>query len=395
MYKQHFGFKELPFSIAPDPRFLYMSEQHREALAHLVYGMNADGGFVLLTGEVGTGKTTVCRCMLEQIPESADISFILNPKMTVGELLATFCDELGIVYPEGNQSVKVFVDRINAYLLDAHARGRKTILIIEEAQNLGPDVLEQIRLLTNLETNRQKLLQIIMIGQPELKEILSRPELRQLSQRITARYHICPLTKSEVGAYVGYRLSVAGSKSKLFPDSIIGKLYQMSFGIPRLINVICDRALLGAYVQGKDTVDKKTLVKAAQEVFGERDIYKRPRKALTWVLTCIVLVICGVAVASTYYNYKSTVKASGILGPKVSTSEIRKSDNLQWPVSRQVAKREIDDSLFLWRIPKIYEAAVRPRYEGQDGVLGPQNLIRLNDVSSKDEPLLMKKLKDK
>ena len=269
MYKEYFGLKELPFSIAPDPRYLYMSEQHREALAHLVYGMNTDGGFVLLTGEVGTGKTTVCRCLLDQLPENIDIAFILNPKLSVDELLASICDELRIQYPPGNNSIKVFIDHINTYLLDAHARNRKTVLIIEEAQNLSTDVLEQIRLLTNLETNQQKLLHIIMLGQPELRDKLSRPELRQLSQRITARYHLGSLSRQETSEYVSHRLSVAGGHRTLFPDSVMGKLHRLSNGIPRLVNLICDRALLGTYAQGKDRVDNATLVKAAREVTGK------------------------------------------------------------------------------------------------------------------------------
>jgi general secretion pathway protein A len=299
MYKEYFGLKELPFSIAPDPRYLYMSDQHREALAHLVYGINTEGGFVLLTGEVGTGKTTVCRCLLEQIPENCDIAFILNPKLTVEELLATICDELGIHYPEGNTSIKIFVDTINAFLLDTHARGRKTVLIIEEAQNLSTDLLEQVRLLTNLETNQRKLLQIIMLGQPELRDMLSRPQLRQLAQRITARYHLGPLSKTEVAAYVNHRLSVAGARSKIFPDSTIGKVYRLSKGIPRLINLLCDRALLGAYVHGQNQVDKTTLSKAAHEVFGKPDVWIYHGKLLRWILVSLVLLGCFAALAST------------------------------------------------------------------------------------------------
>ncbi len=235
MYNEYFGFKEAPFSIAPDPQFLYMSDRHREALAHLVYGLKTDGGFVLLTGEVGTGKTTVCRCLLGQVPEHSEIAFVLNPKLTVVELLATICDELGIAYPAGNRSNKVFIDAINAFLLDAHSQGRKTVLIIDEAQNLQVDVLEQIRLLTNLETHKQKLLQVIMLGQPELKQMLERSELRQLAQRITARYHLEPLSKNEIQAYVGHRLSVAGVEQQLFPETTTNKLYQLSGGVPRLI----------------------------------------------------------------------------------------------------------------------------------------------------------------
>ena len=251
MYQHYFGLAEAPFSIAPDPRYLYLSQRHQEALAHLLYGVGGDGGFVLLTGEVGAGKTTVCRCLLQQIPESCDVAYIFNPKLTVEELLSTICVEFGIACPSGNASVKVFVDCINAYLLDAHARGRHTVLIIDEAQNLSAEVLEQMRLLTNLETNERKLLQIILLGQPELALMLDRPELRQLSQRIVARYHLGPLTKPEVAAYVRHRLEISGARRQLFPAALMGRLYRLSGGVPRVINVLCDRALLGTYVQCK------------------------------------------------------------------------------------------------------------------------------------------------
>lgn len=266
MYQSYFGLTEAPFSIAPSPRYLYMSQRHQEALAHLLYGVSGDGGFVLLTGEVGTGKTTVCRCLLEQIPETCDVAYIFNPKLTVEELLSTICIEFGIDCPAGNTSIKVFVDRINAHLLEAHAKGRHAVLIIDEAQNLSADVLEQMRLLTNLETNERKLLQIILLGQPELAEMLARPELRQLAQRIIARYHLGTLSKAEVAAYVRHRLEVAGTQHTLFPPAIMGRLYRLSGGVPRIINVLCDRALLGAFVQGKERVDRRTLAQAAREV---------------------------------------------------------------------------------------------------------------------------------
>lgn len=303
MYKEYFGFKDLPFSIAPDPRYLYMSIHHQEALAHLLYGIKS-GGFVLLTGDVGTGKTTISRCLLGQMPQNTDVAFILNPKMTVQELLATFCDELVINYPQGNTSVKIFVDRINEYLLDAYARSRKTVLIIEEAQNLSPDVLEQIRLLTNLETNQEKLLQIIMIGQPELKEMLSKPEMKQLSQRITARYHIGPLERGEIASYINHRLMVAGVSVELFPENIMNAVYRYSKGIPRLINVICDRALLGAYVNGKKTVDKSTLTHAAREVMGDTEKIKIGQIIPKWMLAGLI-ILAGVAALTSYAHFRS------------------------------------------------------------------------------------------
>lgn len=275
MYNTYFGFKESPFSIAPDPRYLFMTDQHRDALAHLVYGLNSEGGCILLTGEVGTGKTTVCRCLLEQIPERSNIALVFNPKVTATELLATICDELGIDYPEGSNSVKTYIDRINAFLLQANAAGQKTVLIIDEAQNMDHTVLEQLRLLTNLETNQRKLLQIIILGQPELLDILAQENMRQLAQRITARFHLKPLSRFEIKAYISHRLAVAGSNIQLFDEKAQQKLYQLSKGIPRIINIICDRALLGAYVENKARVDLQTLNKAAKEVFGEQQQSKR------------------------------------------------------------------------------------------------------------------------
>ncbi len=296
MYKEYFGLKEVPFSIAPDPQFLYMSDQHREALAHLIYGMKADSGFVLLTGEVGTGKTTVCRCLLGQIPEKSEIAFILNPKLSVVELLATICDEFGIIYPDANASIKVFIDLINAYLLDAHSQDKQTVLIIDEAQNLHIDVLEQIRLLTNLETDKRKLLQVIMLGQPELNLMLEYPELRQLAQRVTARYHLEPLSRNEIEGYLNHRLAVAGVERPLFPPSTVNKLYSFTGGVPRLINLLCDRALLGAYVKGENTVSPALLTVAASEVFGKSGGVNSDNNLFRWLLVALLglLLVFGV-----------------------------------------------------------------------------------------------------
>src|SRR3954468_10522242 len=211
MYASYFGLKQEPFSIAPDPRLLFMSERHREALAHLLYGVGGGGGFVLLTGEIGTGKTTVCRCFLEQIPPATDVAYIFNPKLTALELLQSVCDEFHIAVPrKEGATAKDWLDPLNAYLLKAHADGRNSVLVIDEAQNLSADVLEQLRLLTNLETSERKLLQIVLIGQPELREVLARPELEQLAQRIVARYHLDALSLEETAQYVRHRLEVAG-----------------------------------------------------------------------------------------------------------------------------------------------------------------------------------------
>lgn len=271
MYYQYFGLNEAPFSIAVNPRYLFMSARHRDALAHLLYGVGAGGGFILLTGEVGTGKTTINRCLLEQLPHDTDIAIILNPALNAMELLASACDELGIEYDPDKHTLKTLTDSLHTYLLDNHARGRKTVLLIDEAQHLDFDVLEQIRLLTNLETNSEKLLQIILIGQPELAQMLARPELRQLNQRITARYNLEPLNLDETGAYIHHRLQVAGMSPEriIFPDSVVRGIHRHTRGIPRVINVLCDRILLGAYGRNQTRADHSMLKLAVQEVLGE------------------------------------------------------------------------------------------------------------------------------
>jgi general secretion pathway protein A len=312
MYKEYFGLKEKPFSIVPNPHYFYMSEGHREAMAHLRYGIKGEGGFVLLTGEVGAGKTTVCRVILQLLPQDLEVAFLLNPPLTVEELLATVCDEFGISYSSETTSIKAFVAKIQAYLLDAHARARRAILVVEEAQNLSTEVLEQIRLLTNLETNEHKLLQIIMIGQPELRDKLSQPELRQLSQRITARYHLGPLSKKEIPEYVNFRLLTAGLRHghQLFPARTIKKLYRLSGGLPRLINSICDRALLGAYVQGKGRVDVKTLLAAASEVLGDRNYGRRSLRIYQGMAAGFALLLCT-ALAATYLQRTEPLTGAG------------------------------------------------------------------------------------
>lgn len=290
MYTSFFGLNEKPFSITPDPRYLFMSERHGEALAHLVYGVTESGGFMQLTGEVGTGKTTLCRSLLlNRMPDNADVAVVLNPQLSAPEFLEAICEELNISVPKPGGSIKALINALYEHLLSAHAEGRRTILIVDEAQNLAPEVLEEVRLLTNLETSKQKLLQIILIGQPELRELLARNDLRQLAQRITGRYHLEPLSREESDKYIEHRLQVAGALGEVFDAGAKRAVYKLSQGVPRLINVICDRALLGAYSQGSRTVDSRLVHRATKEITGEPELDRGWR----WVLP-----VTGVAVAA-------------------------------------------------------------------------------------------------
>jgi general secretion pathway protein A len=271
MYAGYFGLQQTPFSIAPDPRYLLMSERHREALALLLYGVQGGGGFVLLTGEIGAGKTTVCRCFLEQIPENCRVAYIFNPKLTVGDLLKTICHEFQLEVRHegiGPATIKDYLDPLNEYLLRSHAAGQRNVLIIDEAQNLTPHVLEQLRLLTNLETNERKLLQIVLIGQPELRAVLAQPELEQLAQRVIARFHLGALSETETRQYVRHRMEVAGLKGPLpFSAEALARVHAITRGVPRRINLLCDRALLGAYATDSRQIGPAMVDKAASEVF--------------------------------------------------------------------------------------------------------------------------------
>jgi general secretion pathway protein A len=304
MYKQYFHFAELPFSIAPDPYFIYMSRRHQEGLAHLLYGITVGGGFVALTGEVGTGKTTLCHCLLGELPDTIDIALILNPKLNAIELLATICDELGVAYDKDRQSLKLLVDALNHYLLEAHANGRRTVLLIDEAQNLSMEVLEQIRLLTNLETTKTKLLQIILVGQPELKQMLRRQDLRQLNQRITARYHLQPLSLGETRAYIRHRLRVCGGDPELFKERAIRKIYRLSRGIPRVINILCDRALLGAYAENASHVTPAMIKTAARETLAPAE-----NKWVRWRPALLGVLALGGAAGGGYYLFPDRAAA--------------------------------------------------------------------------------------
>ena len=292
MYLSHYGLAEPPFAITPDPRFVFLGERHRDALAHLLYGIGqgGSGGFVQLTGEVGTGKTTLCRLVLEQLPENVRIALVLNPKQTPLELLESVCEELRVPQATRRRSLKTQVDALNDFLLQAYADGLRVVLIIDEAQELSRELLEQVRLLTNLETPTQKLLQIVLIGQPEMRTTLARPGLRQLAQRITARYHLTPLHADESAAYLRHRVSVAGASAFPFEDKAVTRLHALSGGVPRLLNVLADRALLAGYVHGRQRVDARLVDLAAAEVLPAAAPARRGWHILGWTL-----VLAGLA----------------------------------------------------------------------------------------------------
>lgn len=302
MYKSFFDFDRSPFAITPDPAFLFLSKQHKEALAHLLYGMSGEGGFVQITGEVGTGKTTLCRCMVEQAPEDVDVALILNPRQTAVELVVSICEELGIGLPQDTSSLKALIDTLNRHLLSNYSKGRNTVLIIDEAQNLSPDTLEQVRLLTNLETDTRKLMQIHLLGQPELKKLLGRPELRQLAQRITARYHLGPLSSKETAEYVRYRLNKAGCEKPIFTRGALRLVHKLSRGIPRIINIICDRALLGAYGRRSKRINRALVRKAYSEVMGRGRVFGFPRLSY-WTVAGLLFIVLGSGwIASPWYD---------------------------------------------------------------------------------------------
>ncbi len=305
MYLAFFGIAEKPFAITPDPRYLYLGRHHADALAHLVYGINDAGGFIQLTGEVGTGKTTTIRSLLARAPKNAEIALVINPRLSPMDFLQTICEELGVgVSDKAVESAKELIDQLNHYLLRAHAAGRRVVLIVDEAQNLSVEVLEQVRLLTNLETDSQKLLQIILIGQPELRELLARNDLRQLAQRVTARFHLQPLGREETVAYVRHRLRIAGATSEIFSRAALREVHRLSGGVPRVINIICDRALLGAYTEDHHHVSSALVRRAASEIFGER-------LAPPWLIPLVatVCVLVALTVGSVLWRNASKSRA--------------------------------------------------------------------------------------
>jgi general secretion pathway protein A len=320
MYLEYYGLREPPFSITPDPRYVFLSERHRDALAHLLYGIGkgGSGGFVQLTGEVGTGKTTLCRLLLEQLPENTRVALVLNPKLSPVELVESICEELKLDIAGKRGSLKALTDTLNAYLLDAYAEGLRVVLIVDEAQNLSIDSLEQVRLLTNLETPTQKLLQIILLGQPELRDVLARPELRQLAQRITARYHLTPLDAGETEAYVRHRLAVAGATRTPFSRLGLKALYQRSGGIPRLINIIADRALMAGFARDQDAIGERVVDRAADEALPGHARYWMRRYGRWAAAAVLVLAIAGAFLA---WRAPHSDAPAAVLPPAPASSE--------------------------------------------------------------------------
>ncbi|THB67744.1 MAG: hypothetical protein D6B27_03975 [Gammaproteobacteria bacterium] len=375
MYNSYFGFSEPPFSITPNPQYLYLSKRHREALAHLLYGIKESGGFVQLTGEVGTGKTMLTRALLDQIPGETDLALIFNPRLTVAGFLESICDELGIKPKSEKPEIKEYVDLLSEYLLNSYSNGRKTVLLIDEAQNLDFDVIEQVRLLTNIETAKEKLLQIILVGQPELKDLLKQKNLRQVAQRITARYHLEPLSKEETAEYIAHRMKVAGVTRPVFTSGAISAIRQYSSGIPRLINIICDRSLLGAYAKGENNISKVTVIKAVEEVNGEPVVKSRKPLLMTILFLATVLSL----IFALYYRNK-------ILNNNVDIIEEKVVNTIVPETAEEVAfaLQEKIDSIPVSDIGNVKEADIVDNKKQEDSVAEVDDSLKTVSQTLKD-----------
>ncbi|MBN1613880.1 MAG: AAA family ATPase [Deltaproteobacteria bacterium] len=266
MYTEYFGFKENPFNLSPDPRYLFLSPQHREAMNHLLYGIHEKKGFIVITGGIGTGKTTLCRSLLADLNDSVATALVFNSAVAEIELLETIIQEFGIAMGRLRRTRKRYIDKLNEFLLRNFAAGRNAVLLIDEAQNLSHAVMEQIRMISNLETEREKILQIVLVGQPELGDLLALPSLRQLNERITVRYDLVALNSEHVRRYIEHRLNVAGGGNVIFSRGAYRRIYDQSEGNPRRINAICDRALLIAYTKDHRIIDGRIVREAVRDI---------------------------------------------------------------------------------------------------------------------------------
>ena len=328
MYNTFFGFKEKPFKLVPNPAYFYLSKSHEEALAHLNYAISQGDGFVEITGEVGTGKTTLCRAFLENLNRTVEAAYIFNPKLGPKQLLKTINEEFGIK-TEG-ENTKDLIDALNLFLIQKKAAGKKVILLIDEAQNLNRNVLEQLRLLSNLETNRDKLLQIILVGQPELSEILNSHSLRQLGQRITLSYRLSPLTFNECKEYIQYRINIAARKTAIkFDRSAYRQIYKYSKGIPRLINIVCDRSLLTAFVLNQFNITA-SIAKASIKELATRGYTRRYGVTTsTWVLMSLSFLSIVFLVVVLYQPIKNRITAAFTAAADQETKPVGRTDEIQ------------------------------------------------------------------
>ncbi|WP_333918655.1 ExeA family protein [Vibrio crassostreae] len=350
MYKEYFGFVEMPFSIVPNSRYLFLSQRHQEAMQNLQAGLGEGGGFAMLTGEVGTGKTTVAKVMLSSLDRHTQAGLILNPTFSNTDLLEAICDEFEVEYPE-QASLKQLSQAIHYFLLDSHAEGIQTLLVIDEAQHLAADVLEQLRLLTNLETDSRKLLKVLLVGQPELQQHLQTTQLRQLAQRITGRYHLLPLNIEETGKYIAFRLETAGGEQMLFSNRSVKLIAQYTHGIPRLINLVCDKALQLAFHDGEQTPSNETVNKACQQVMAfQAEVYHvdKPRaaSAIPKLVQYAGAATLSVALAMATFNFAPTYIDSWLTtepsneAQTVSSAKMQRSLVVDMP--KAVAEPETD-----------------------------------------------------
>jgi len=391
MYTSYFGFKENPFNLTPDPRYLFLSPHHREALDHMLYGVNERKGFIVISGGIGTGKTTLCRAFLSQLESSIKSALIFNSFITEQELLETIIEEFGMDASAGAGTRKERIDQINEFLLHTFSQGGNAVLILDEAQNLSPTVLEQIRMLSNLETEREKLIQIVLVGQPELKDLLTSSSMQQLNERIVVRFELRPLDHKDIQGYVEHRLVVGGGRGDLrFANSAFSSIYKYSQGIPRRINAVCDRALLIAYVNEKRTISRAIVAKAIDDIRGDRTLKGRARGwSLRRAISSAVLVLLLIMVAG-FAGWNFRYDFLDLFSPSLKTIPAGPRDvPLQQPKPEKEAAAPLflDEKSSLAGLFDLYYANVE---EGTD-LVGGEHLSLIFFMMEPDDCTIFKK----